>query len=78
MPKRSILDELRAPFVADPFYTKLERFTEEHDLAIPTVHLEPSELAMLRELVKRWSDGEPVAGVIEQFFAIEITEGVKS
>ena len=78
MPKRSILDELRTPLVADPFYVDLERFTEEHDLAIPTVHLDPGELNELRALVKRWSDGEPVAGVIEQDFAIEITEGVKS
>ena len=78
MPKRSILDELRAPFESDPFYEDLERFAEERDLALPTVHLEPGELDVLRELVKQWSDGEPVAGVIEQFFAIEITEGVKS
>ncbi len=54
------------------------RFTEENDLAIPTVHFDPGELRELRSLVRRWADGEPVAGVIEQFFAIEITEGVKS
>ena len=78
MPKRSILDELRAPFESDPFYADLERLSEEQDLAIPTVNLDDREMRELRALVKRWSDGEPVAGVIEQFFAIEITEGVKS
>ncbi len=43
MPKRSILDELRAPFESDPFYADLERFAEERDLVIPTVHLGPGE-----------------------------------
>jgi len=78
VPKISILDELRAPLVADPFYAELERFTEEHDFAIPTVNLQDAELRDLRDLIKRWSDGEPVAGVIEQDFAFEVTGESKS
>ena len=71
MPKRSILGELRAPFESDPFYTELERFTEEHDVAIPTVNLQDAELSDLRDLIKRWSDGEPVAGVIEADYGFD-------
>ena len=69
--KQAILDELRAPRDVDPFYAELTRFSEEHDLALPTVNLQDAELRELRDLVKRWSKGEPVAGVIETDFGFD-------
>lgn len=68
---QSIIGEAETMFTADPFYTELERFTEEHDVAIPTVNLQDAELRDLRDLIKRWSDGEPVAGVIERDFGFD-------
>ena len=79
MAKQSSLEELMQSiksaaatmFIADPFYAELTRFSEEHDVAIPTVNLQDAELRDLRDLIKRWTDGEPVAGVIEQDFGFD-------
>ena len=69
--RQAIIDELLTPFTADPFYAELTRFSEEHDVAIPTVKLQDAELCDLRDLIKRWSDGEPVAGVIEADYGFD-------